>query len=62
MIKYKQFKMMQKIVNSVDLYGEKVGVNFKGQSTFSTKMGAFVSLALLLVISTYSIIKAIDVI
>jgi hypothetical protein len=53
--------MMQKIVNSVDLYGEKVGVNFKGQSTYNTKMGALVSLALFFLISTYSIIKVIAV-
>ncbi len=52
---------MQKIVNSVDLYGEKVGVNFKGQSTYNTKMGALVSLALFFLISTYSIIKVIAV-
>ncbi len=51
--------MMQKIVDKVDLYGEKVGVTYKGQSTYNTKLGAFVSLLLLLLISNYTIIKAI---
>ncbi len=51
--------MMQKIVDKVDLYGEKVGVTYKGQSTYNTKLGAFVSLLLLLLVSSYTITKAI---
>ncbi len=36
--------MIGKIVNALDIYGQPIGVNYKGASAYNTKGGALVSL------------------
>jgi hypothetical protein len=36
--------MIGKIVNAFDIYGQPIGVNFKGESSYKTKVGALMSL------------------
>jgi len=36
--------MIRKIVNALDIYGEPIGVNYKGASKYNTKGGALISL------------------
>ena len=36
--------MIKKIVNVLDFYGKPIGVNYKGQSSYKTKVGALMSL------------------
>ena len=36
--------MINKIVNLLDIYGQPVGVNYKGESSYKTKVGALMSL------------------
>lgn len=36
--------MIKKIVNALDIYGVPIGVNYKGESTYKTKVGALMSL------------------
>ena len=36
--------MIKKIVNLLDIYGQPVGVNYKGESSYKTKVGALMSL------------------
>jgi hypothetical protein len=36
--------MIKKIVNALDIYGQPIGVNYKGESSYKTKVGALMSL------------------
>ena len=36
--------MIKKIVNVLDIYGQPIGVNYKGESSYKTKVGALMSL------------------
>ena len=36
-----------------DIYGEQVGVNYRGEGTFSTNWGAMVSLLTIIVVFAY---------
>ena len=36
--------MIKKIVNTFDIYGEPIGVNYRGQSSYKTKVGTLMSL------------------
>ena len=40
-------------VKKVDIFGEKVGVNYRGNDTFSTKWGAFISILTIVMIGCY---------
>ncbi len=36
--------MIKKLVSILDIYGRPIGVNYKGESTYKTKVGALMSL------------------
>ena len=36
--------MIRKLVNILDIYGQPIGVNYKGASAYKTKVGATVSI------------------
>ena len=36
--------MIKKIVNVLDIYGQPIRVNYKGESSYKTKVGALMSL------------------
>ena len=36
--------MIKKLVNILDIYGQPIGVNYKGQASYKTKVGALLSL------------------
>jgi len=36
--------MIKKLVNILDIYGHPIGVNYKGQASYKTKVGAILSL------------------
>ncbi len=36
--------MIKKIVNILDIYGHPITVNYKGESSYKTKLGALMSL------------------
>jgi hypothetical protein len=36
--------MIKKLVSILDIYGQPIGVNYKGESTYKTKVGALMSL------------------
>lgn len=36
--------MIKKLVNILDIYGQPIGVNYKGQTSYKTKVGALLSL------------------
>ena len=36
--------MIRKLVNILDIYGQPIGVNYKGASAYKTKVGAMVSI------------------
>ena len=36
--------MLSKLVNTLDIYGQPIGVNYKGESSYKTKVGALMSI------------------
>jgi hypothetical protein len=36
--------MFKKLTNALDIYGQPIGVNYKGESSYKTKVGALMSL------------------
>ena len=38
-------KILQSLVNAVDIYGEPIHLNYRGQSTYNTKVGFMATLA-----------------
>jgi len=45
--------LMKKFV-ALDFYGERVGVNYAGKSTYQTKVGAIVSIISIMLILIYT--------
>jgi hypothetical protein len=65
MAEYKQKKndptlvqTLKKSFKSVDLYGEKIELTYKGEGTYKTNIGAFVSLVLIFILGAYLIYRA----
>ena len=51
-------KYLDKKFRSIDQFGEKVTVYYRGQSTYQTKFGSFCTLSLVFIIGALAIFKA----
>jgi hypothetical protein len=51
------FPFIENLSSKIDWYGQPVGVNFKGQSTITSKMGAFFTILTVGLGSAYAISK-----
>ena len=47
-------RRFDKAIRHLDLFGEPVSVNFKGNDTYNTKVGSLFSLAVFSVVCVYS--------
>ena len=48
-------RRLDRAIRSLDIFGEPVGVNFKGKDTYNTKVGSLFSLAVFTVVCVYSL-------
>ena len=55
-------RIVQKFVNSVDIYGEPVQLNYRGQSTYKTKIGSLATLATVGLMLAFTYSKAVQLI
>ncbi len=50
-------KMMKKVVNKLDIFGQPIGVNYQGESSYKTKVGAFFSLFTMVIMLAYGAVR-----
>ena len=53
-------KRFSAALKSIDIYGHPIGVHYKGNSTYQTKLGSFVTLMSFVIVTVYAVIIAID--
>ena len=49
--------MLNKVVNKLDIFGQPIGVNYQGESSYKTKVGAFCSLCTLVTMLAYGVVR-----
>jgi hypothetical protein len=49
--------MIKKVVNKLDIFGQPIGVNYQGESSYKTKVGAFFSLCTMVIMLAYGVVR-----
>ena len=54
-------KKLASLFKGIDIYGHPIGVNYKGDGTFNTVMGSFITLITAFIVLSYASLKMMDI-